>query len=220
MLIQVEFTGSSYVGVFARASESHVIVPPTVPPANVRSLQEALATEPIVTTLGGTTILGSVVCMNRSGILLADIAGTDETERFRRAGIRVGLLAGRLNAAGNNVLANDRGAVVHPGLDAASRRVVAETLDVEPVPGTVAGLSTVGSAAIVTAKGALCHPKASEEEIELLSSVLKVPTDIGTVNHGNPYISAGLVANSRGAAIGRDTTGPELNRIEDALGLI
>ena len=41
---------------------------------------------------------------------------------------------------------------------------------------------------------------------------------ISTVSVG--AIGAGLAACNNGAIAGRETTGPELNRIEDALGLI
>jgi len=43
---------------------------------------------------------------------------------------------------------------------------------------------------------------------------------VGTVSFGSPFVGAGLVASNSGAYVGSDTTGPELNRIEDALGLI
>jgi len=38
------------------------------------------------------------------------------------------------------------------------------------------------------------------------------------VNFGIPLIGAALLANSKGFAVGAETTGPELGRIVDALG--
>ena len=43
---------------------------------------------------------------------------------------------------------------------------------------------------------------------------------VGTVNFGSPYVGSGCVSTDKGAWAGSQTTGPELNRIEDALGLI
>ena len=43
---------------------------------------------------------------------------------------------------------------------------------------------------------------------------------IGTVNHGSPVIGSGLIANSKGAIIGNQTTGIEMGRIEEALGFL
>ena len=66
----------------------------------------------------------------------------------------------------------------------------------------------------------LCHPKSREPELEALEELLDVRADIGTVNYGAPLVGSGLVANEHGYAVGQDTTGPELGRIEDALGYI
>ncbi len=60
----------------------------------------------------------------------------------------------------------------------------------------------------------------SDSEIEILEDVFDLPVDIGTVNFGSPLIGSGLLANSAGYLAGADTTGPELGRIEDALGFI
>jgi len=44
--------------------------------------------------------------------------------------------------------------------------------------------------------------------------------DVGTVNFGSPLVGSGILANSRGYVAGDETTGPELGRIEDALGFM
>ena len=54
----------------------------------------------------------------------------------------------------------------------------------------------------------------------LIEEVLGVAPMVGTVAFGSPYVGAGLAASNNGVIAGRETTGPELNRIEDALGLI
>lgn len=74
--------------------------------------------------------------------------------------------------------------------------------------------------AVVTAKGLLCHPKSSNEELRVLEKVFDVPVMIGTVNHGSPVIGSGLVANSKGAIIGNLTTGIEIGRIEESLNFL
>ena len=49
---------------------------------------------------------------------------------------------------------------------------------------------------------------------------MQVPVMVGTVCFGSPYVGAGCVASNSDALVGSGSTGPELNRIEDALGLI
>ena len=75
-------------------------------------------------------------------------------------------------------------------------------------------------AAVATNKGLLCHPKVTEKEKKQLIDVFDVEVMIGTVNHGFPMIGSGLVANSKGAIIGNQTTGIEMGRIEEALGFL
>ena len=125
-----------------------------------------------------------------------------------------------INAAGNDILANDHGALVHPDLKTATVKKISDTLGVPAKKGTIASLGTVGMAAVVTNKGCLCHPKTTPEEVEQLEKVFDVDVMIGTVNHGFPMIGSGLVANSNGAIIGNMTTGIEMGRIEEALGFL
>jgi translation initiation factor 6 len=219
-IFQLDLNGSPYVGVFARANDRVALVPPMVPEDVQRKLREALGVELLELTIGGSNILGSVVAMNGRGAIVADFASEEEVALLERQGLQVGRVAGKFNAAGNNILCNDHGALLNPDFSKQAEKQVADVLGVPVEKGTLAGIKTVGSAACVTQKGVLCHPKTSDQELDLLETLLKVEADIGTVNHGAPFIGAGLVANARGAAIGSLTTGPELNRIENALNLI
>ena len=81
-------------------------------------------------------------------------------------------------------------------------------------------MKNAGMAGIATNKGVLVHPKASQEEISVIEELFALPVDIGTVNFGSPLVGSGLIANSKGYVAGEETTGPELSRIEDALGYL
>jgi translation initiation factor 6 len=74
--------------------------------------------------------------------------------------------------------------------------------------------------AVVTNKGLLAHPRITDAEIAICEELFGLPVDIGTVNLGSPLVGSGLLANSRGYVAGDETTGPELGRIEDALGFL
>ena len=58
---------------------------------------------------------------------------------------------------------------------------------------------------------------ASEEEVLLIRDVLKVEALRTTVNHGCRSVGAGILANSKGAVVGDESTPIELGKIEDAL---
>jgi translation initiation factor 6 len=219
-LIQTDVNGSPYVGVFARASDRLVLVPPALPDGLVKEIERAAGVPVKPIAIGGANIIGSVVAMNSRGAVVADFADEAEIAVLEGAGLKVGRVAGKFNAAGNNILCNDHGAYLNPDLSKPAEKAIADVLGVPTERGTLAGLKTVGSAAAATNQGLLCHPKTSDEELDLLEKLFKVEADIGTVNHGAPFIGAGLIANKNGAVAGSLTTGPELNRIENALNLI
>lgn len=218
-LVQLDLNGSPYVGVFARASDRCVLTPSSVPEAIAAELTRALSVPVVPISAGGANIIGSVIAMNTHGAIVADFVDEAEIAILEKLGLRVARLSGKFNAAGNNILVNDHGAYVNPDFSPTAQKQVAEILNVPVERGTLAGIKTVGSAACVTNKGVLCHPKATDEELDLLEKLFKVEADIGTVNHGAPFLGAGIIANGKGAVAGTATTGPELNRIENALNL-
>lgn len=213
--------GNPNVGVYVRATSTHLFVPPGLTDQNVGDLEEALGLPAVRLMVGGSELIGSLVAANRHGVVVADFASERDLEPFRAAGLAaVRLESSKLNAAGNNILCNDHGAYVHPDLGAKAVRAVEKALGVPVEKGAVAGLPTVGSAAVATNRGVLCHPLATDAELALLKKTLNAPVRIGTVNHGHGLVGAGIAANQNGAACGSRTTGIELGRIDEALGFL
>ena len=194
-------------------------MPPSAPAPFVRELQRAFQVEPIRTTVLDSEIAGALTAANSHGILVGDHLDDEERAALEKAA-PVTEFTTRLNALGNNVLANDHGAIVHPEFSDEMVRRIGAALHVPAVRGTVAGLGTVGMAAVATNRGAVVHPKATESEVAELESVLKVPVHRSTANFGVPIVGACLVANSRYLLVGRPTTPVEILHLEEGLGLI
>jgi len=214
----VDLSGNPYVGVRCAASDDLCIVPQEASRADERALEEALGAQVLRMTVGGTNICGTMVALNSRGAVVGDIASEAELIDLRRRR-EVLVLEGRLNCAGNLILTNDTHAVVHPRFGKELVERIGSTLGVEVMHGDIAGMGVVGSAACATNRGVLVHPKATKEELEAMRAFFKVPVDIGTLNYGSPMIGACCVANSKGAVAGTASTGIELGRLEDALGL-
>jgi translation initiation factor 6 len=220
-VLRASFFGSPYVGVFARATDECVLTRPDVDDDQVEALEAELRAPVVPTTVGGSGTVGSLAVGNANGLLVSGRLRERERERIRAAvDVSVATLPGRHNAAGNVVLANDTGAVVHPDLSEEAAAAAGDALDVPVTRTAIADVPTVGTAAVATDRGVLCHPKATDAELDALEEALGVPADIGTINYGGPLVGSGLVANDSGYVVGEDTTGPELGRIEDALGYI
>lgn len=220
-MLRATLSGSAYVGVFAVALEDVLLVRADLEAERHDAFAAELEAEVVPTTIGGASTVGSLIAGNRHGLVVSGQATDLERETLSTALDRpIATLPGPHNAAGNLVLANDHGALLHPELDAEATATVRETLDVPVEHGVLGGVQTVGMAAVATNNGVLCHPQATEDELTDLESLLSVPADIGTVNHGSPLVGSGLVANAHGYVVGERTTGPELGRIESALDLI
>ena len=107
--------------------------------------------------------------------------------------------------------------MIHPAIKDEAREAIKSELEVEVKKGTIAGIKMVGSVAVATNKGLICHPHVTEEEKEKLENLFKVPVSKGTANHGSGWIGTCLVANTTGAVIGNLTTPIEMGRIEEGL---
>ncbi len=223
MLKQFNIMGNPYVGVLSKANDEVAVVPPGTPSQAKEGLAEALdiSLENVVqTTIGGSTIVGVLMCMNSNGAVVADFATDEELAPLRKKKVRVERVKDKHNACGNNILANDRAALIHPDMTVESERLIKDVLGVEVYRGTIAGLKIVGTCAVANNKGVLCHPKTNRDELKFIEEKFKVDADIGTANYGTPFIGACVIANDKGAVTGMNTTGIELGRISSGLGFL
>lgn len=218
MLRLGDINGNPYVGVYCAASEVLAIVPDSVEPKVSKDIGRTLDVPVVRTTIAGATVVGALVAMNSNGVIVTNFAEQAELARLPRQ-LRAARMEEKINAAGNNILANDRAALVHPSASPYTLRMIEDVLGVEVKRGRVAGIDTVGSACIATSKGVLCHPRTTEDELKEISGLFKVPAAVATLNYGTPYLGACAVANSKGAYIGSRSTPIELGRLEDGLAL-
>lgn len=216
----MNFNENPNIGVFCRTNENITFIQKGLPKKIKKKIKEVLDVEIIELNIADASIIGSLLSFNSRGAVICDFADEDSINTILKNDLDVYVIRDRINAAGNDILVNDYGALVHPEMKETTIKEIQKVLDVPVFRGTIGSLKTVGMAAVVTNKGLLCHPKASQDEIQLLKKVFKVPVMIGTINHGSPVIGSGLVANTKGAIIGDLTTGIEMGRIEEALGYI
>lgn len=208
------------IGVFAQTNEKMAFVTASAPEGFVRDVADALDVEVHRTDVAQISLVGAMMALNDNGIVLPRNTRERELAFFKGLDIKVGVIDDKPTALGNLVLANDSGAVVSTHFSKEAKEEIGDVLDVEVAAGDFQGFRTVGSIGVATPKGALMHASLEEEDLEFIENLLKVEVDIGTVNRGIGYIRTGLVANSKGAVIGRQTTSPEIARIEEALDLL
>lgn len=218
MIRTVDIYDTPIIGVFATCTEDLALVPTGTKPEVGTLLEDSLDVRVIETLVNGSVVVGALSRGNSNGFLFSH--GTDAGELQKKLGVQVEVLPDKLNAVGNIVLANDSAALVHPELSDRALETIARTLKVEVYKGTIAGIKNVGMAGVVTNKGLIVHPKVTSAEREMLEEIFDLPVNIGTTNFGTQMLGSGLLANSKNYLAGSDTTGPELGRIEEALGFI
>jgi len=220
MLQTLDFNENPNVGVFCRANENVAFVQKGLPKRTKKKINAALEVEIVELSIADASIIGSLLAFNSRGAVVTDFVDEEAFKTIEDQGLNVCVISDKYNAAGNDILVNDKGALVHPDMKDDTIKEIKEVFRVPVYRGTIGSLKTVGMAAVVTNKGLLCHPKVTDDEKKVLEKVFDVNVMIGTVNHGSPVIGSGLVANTKGAIIGSLTTGIEMGRIEEALGFL
>ncbi|MGC8584837.1 MAG: translation initiation factor IF-6 [Thermoplasmata archaeon] len=218
MLLKGQIRGSPYIGVYAKANENIALLPKDCDENSINDIKRSLGVETYLTYIGGSPIIGSLTVINSHGIILPDFSDLEDVE-FLKNDYNILFLEDKLNAIGNDILANDKAALVHEGFSDESLKLIGDILDVEVLKGKIGGIPTVGSVALVTKNALLVNPQVDDDELKYLSSVFGVPAYIVTANFGSIFIGASMIANSKGAYVGSNSTVVEVSRIEEALNI-
>lgn len=199
------------MGIFAKSNDKLVLLPHGYAETKLKKITEILESEPLFVSIAGNRIIGPMVVLNNTGMILPSTASDDELIYLKSiTGLNVAKLDSKYTAVGNLVSANDNGAIVSPLFKNELDKQIGDVLGVEAHTMSVADFNQTGSIIVATNTGAAVHPKATEEEIKIISSVLKVEVEPLTINGGIPYLSSGIVWNSKSLIVGSLTTGPEL----------
>jgi len=214
----VDIYRSPNVGVFLKANDRFILVPKGLAQTKCEKLSSALGVSVVPTSIAESRLLGPLVSMNNSGILVSRLAESTELTEIRSAtGMNISRLESRFTAVGNLVATNDKFAIVSPVLDSNAVSQVKDVLGTEVEQMPVGEYTQVGSLIVATNRGAAVYPGLSEQEVGRIGSLLGVEAHPTSVNRGVPYVASGVVANSKNAVVGSQTTGPELVVITRAL---
>lgn len=222
-ILRANFNGDPNIGLFGVATDAYLLAGKSLGKKTVAPLEDLLKARARHVLVADTELVGLFVAANSNGIILPKIAERDELHAFTRLAkeldLNLTILRTKETALGNVILANDKGCIIAQEL----KPVKAEIADALGIPvevGTIAGLNIVGSCGVATNRGVLVHKGCSEKELEHVERALGVRGDIGSVAFGSPFVGAGILANKNGFVTSRSTTGPELQRIDEALGFV
>jgi translation initiation factor 6 len=199
------------IGIFAKANDSVILVPFGFAETKTQKLAEYLQAKEVYSSVAGTRLIGPMTVMNNNGILLPSIASDEEVQLLKQSsGLNVEKVTSRFTAIGNLIAANDNGAITSPLLDGEVDQQIQDVLGVPVHSMTIGSFVQTGSMIVATNGGAGVHPKASEDEVKTIAEVLQVPAEPVTVNGGVPFLSSGIISNTKAVVVGSLTSGPEL----------
>jgi translation initiation factor 6 len=209
-LYRYTFYKSPNIGIFVRANDSVMLVPQGFAETKSDKLADYLQVRTVQTSIANTRLIGPMSVMNNNGILLPWLAEDEEVSWLKQStGLNVERLQSRFTAVGNLIATNDNGVLVSPLL----KDVHGQISDVLGVPAhsmSVGGYVQIGAMVVATNAGAGIHPRATEDEVKAVSEALQVPAEPLTVNGGVPFLTSGIVANTKAVVVGSLTSGPEL----------
>ncbi|MCD6399120.1 MAG: translation initiation factor IF-6 [Candidatus Aenigmarchaeota archaeon] len=218
-ILRTNFRGDPNLGFYATTTDDFCIISNNLMKKNIERMKSILKVDMIKASVAGSEFVGLFAAANKNGIVLPNISKKEEIDIFKKLGFNVYVPDIKQTALGNLILVNDKACLISKDLEKIKNKLE-KCFNVPVKTGTIAGLDIVGSAGFVTNQGLLVHRDCTEEEINLLEKFFGLNIGVGTVSFGSPFVGASLVANSNGFVISEQTTGPELQRIDESLGFI
>ena len=217
-LLKRNINGNSYVGAFSASSEELTLISRGVSTKDESIICETLGTSTFRLAINSSNLIGIYTVLNSNGILLPEMIYDEELDELKqlRSKIQIGTVKSDMNALGNNILANDRIAIINPSFPDTVSKTIEDVLDVEVIRMAIGGYETIGANNILTNKGMVLNNFASEKEIGMAKDLVKNVSQ-STANTGSVFIGLASVANTKGLIVGEDTTGFELARMEEGL---
>ncbi len=220
-ILKSQVYGGSLIGVYLTANDSYVLYPSNLIKPDLEKFKSVFDIPFYPVTINNSNLLGVYSVGNNYGIIVPHIIREDELNDLKSItnnGSQIGVLNSIDNAFGNLILCNDKGAIISSLLKKERKRIQ-DVLNVETVVYEFASCYLPGSVSLANNSGCLVHPLSTDEEIDIIASILKVETDVSTINRGIPYISSGAIVNDKSGIFGDHSTGPELQRLTNVLNL-
>jgi translation initiation factor 6 len=202
---------SANIGIFLRANEKFCLVPTGLPKTKDDKIAEMLGVKTIPASIAGSRLLGPLSVANSKGIILSRLSDDHEVKQLSEStGQNILRLESRFTSVGNLIAANDHGAVVSDVFSEESAKELEKALEVPVRKMRIGSYIQVGAMISVTNAGAIVHPIASENELKIIGETLGFEPEPGTINGGVPFVSSGMVGNTKGVLVGTLTRGSEL----------
>ncbi|MEK6856630.1 MAG: translation initiation factor IF-6 [Nanoarchaeota archaeon] len=217
-VLKTKFHNNPNIGLYGFATDSYCLLPKNLSKRLVEEIEEVLDVPVYQITIYNTNLIGIFCAGNEDYLFVPDMISEYELKELEKIKeVEIIQLHTRFTALGNNIAIKDKNCLVNPKIEPEIKEKL-EKLGFKVSLLEIAENPTIGSCTVLNHKGCLLHRDATNAT--KISSFLDLPTNIGTVNFGSPYVRSGLIVNCNGYIVGAETTGPETQRIDETLGFI
>ena len=206
--------GSSYVGLFAITNNKLCITARGTDPKTKKGIEEALDVKVVEAGLYDSNLLAVFAKMNNKSAYVPSYALGREVEAIEKE-IKVTVVQTE-QALGNLIEVNDTYAIVSNTLKQNAIDSIKDS-GLEILQQNIAETDAIGSSLLLLNNSFVVNPNASEEEVKNIQETLNIKGGASTANTGDAFVRNSVLANEIGFVVGDQTTGHELNRIEEAL---
>jgi translation initiation factor 6 len=206
--------GSSYVGLFAITNNKLCITARGIAQKTKTGIEEALDVKVIEAGIYDSNLLAVFAKMNNKAVYLPSYALDHEVEAIEKE-IKVNIVQTE-QALGNLIEVNDTHAIVSNTLKQNAIDSISSS-GLEILQQNIAKTDAIGSSLLLLNNSFIINPNAEEEEVKRIQETLNIKGGASTANTGDAFVRNSVVANEAGFLVGDQTTGHELNRIEEAL---
>ncbi len=206
MIAKIRAFGTSFVGLFISISGERILVHPSFPRKKrlediAKTAEMSVRYIPIESRLVGLFITDTEPAFSGEFTSSKDVVFSEAFMHY---------------AMGNLVVANRKGAIISPVLENHAD-TIKEILGVKRVAVTkIGGYNTPGAVILANEKGAVVHPSAGEEELDLIEKTLGVTADYGTVAKSG-FVGAMAAASNDLLLLPEEVLAPEIVQISQVL---
>lgn len=214
------FLGNSNIGLFGFVTDGICLVPTSSSQNFQQKCRDVFNVSVNEISLVGTDLIGVFCVGYGKNILVPKIAFPVEIKKLKELGLNVIVIDSNFTALGNNMIINEKSAVISPEYNDTVVKQIETALKIKVHRKSLLGFKNPGSIVVINEYGGLVHPDISDAELKWLEEIFELKFVRATVNIGSPFIKSGLLTNKFGVLVGLQTKGIELSFIQEGLGVV
>jgi translation initiation factor 6 len=219
MFVKLNFDNSDNIGVFIKLTNSYCIVPYEVNEKSLKIIKKELKKNiPIIkTSIIQSKCVGRLIIGNKKGLILPSETTFEEYQKIKKFipdNVIVRKCKEKFSALANCIVNNDFTALVTTEISSETEELLNDVLGLEVFKISLGTERLLGSFCVINNHGGLISQFISLEDQDEISSLLKIPLTVGTINCGDRYLSSGMISNDWIGFCGYRTTQSELLILE------